>query len=55
MSFDCGTYVALVFVSSLISTNELWEELKAYIESRFFNLLEMGDLEYILKGVNFER
>ena len=26
-----------------------------YIESKFFNLLEMGDLEYILKAVIFEQ
>ena len=51
-SFELGAYSTLVLVSSLISiADEEYSEIRTYVESRFFNLLEMRDLEYNLSVV----
>ena len=55
-SYDCGSYALLVTVSALVSQNpEPYQQVKQALETKFFNMLEMSDLEYNLKLIKMAR
>ena len=57
-SFECGIYAILVYISAAVgkalkesNPPDEFAEIQAFVEGKFFNLLEMQDLEFNLKVV----
>ncbi len=49
-AYDCGAYILLVQIATMLARkSEGASEIKHFIEAKFFNLLEMHDLEYNLR------
>lgn len=50
-AFECGSYLVLVHIATALGKykHQHYQELNSYIERKFFNYIEMNDLEFNLK------
>lgn len=50
-AFECGSYLALVHIATALGKykHQHYQEVSAHIEHKFFNYIEMTDLEFNLK------
>ena len=54
-SYELGTYMCIVHLSAKIQQSKHWHALQALIETRFFNLVDLQDLEFNLGIVRSAR